>query len=323
MKFHESHFEEYITSAQKESLHPKIDDKIIKKFPNKIQDLKNLIFYGPSGVGKYSLMLKSIKKYSPTELKYEKKISVTYNKEQYYFKISDIHFEVDLSMLGCNSKLLWHDIYLQILDIISAKTNKIGIVVCKYFQDIHSELLENFYSYMQQNYSLSIDLKFILVTEHLSFIPDNIINCCEIIQVPRPSKISYNKCLKNKLQSTFKLQDISNIKNMNSITNENLMKPYKIICSKVIDVIINIENYQLLKIRDLLYDMFIYNLNIDECIWYIIFTLVTNGSISQDKMSKVMIKTYTFFQYYNNNYRPIYHLENYILFLSSIVNINT
>ena len=176
---------------------------------------------------------------------------------------------------------------------------------------------------MQQNYSLSIDLKFILVTEHLSFIPDNIINCCEIIQVPRPSKISYNKCLKNKLQSTFKLQDISNIKNMNSITNENLMKPYKIICSKVIDVIINIENYQLLKIRDLLYDMFIYNLNIDECIWYIIFTLVTNGSISQDKMSKVMIKTYTFFQYYNNNYRPIYHLENYILFLSSIVNINT
>ena len=323
MKFHESHFEEYITSAQKESLHPKIDDKIIKKFPNKIQDLKNLIFYGPSGVGKYSLMLKSIKKYSPTELKYEKKISVTYNKEQYYFKKSDINFEVDLSMLGCNSKLLWHDIYLQILDIISAKTNKIGIVVCKYFQDIHSELLENFYSYMQQNYSLSIDLKFILVTEHLSFIPDNIINCCEIIQVPRPSKISYNKCLKNKLQSTFKLQDISNIKNMNSITNENLMKPYKIICSKVIDVIINIENYQLLKIRDLLYDMFIYNLNIDECIWYIIFTLVTNGSISQDKMSKVMIKTYTFFQYYNNNYRPIYHLENYILFLSSIVNINT
>jgi hypothetical protein len=323
MKFHESHFEEYITSAQKESLHPKIDDKILKKFPNKVQDLKNLIFYGPSGVGKYSLMLKSIKTYSPTELKYEKKLSVTYNKEQYYFKISDIHYEVDLSMLGCNSKLLWHEIYMQIVDIISAKTNKIGIIVCKYFQDIHSELLENFYSYMQKNYSLSIDLKFILITEHLSFIPDNIINCCEIIQVARPSKINYNKCLKNKLQTTFKLQDISNIKNMKSNTNENLMKPYKIICNKVIDVIINIENYQLLKIRDLLYDMFIYNLNIDECIWYIIFTLVTNGSISQVNIPKLMIKTYTFFQYYNNNYRPIYHLENYILFLSSLVNINT
>jgi hypothetical protein len=322
MKFHESHFEEYISSAQKQNLHPSLD-KILKKFPNKIQDLKNLIFYGPSGVGKYSVMLKSIKRYSPTELKYEKKISVTYNKEQYFFKISDIHYEVDLSMLGCNSKLLWHEIYLQIVDIISAKTNKIGIIVCKYFQDIHSELLENFYSYMQQNNSLSIDLKFILVTEHLSFIPDSIINCCETIQVPRPSKINYNKCLKNKLQPSFKLDDISNIKNVNSIINENLMQPYKIICNKIIDVIINTENYQLLKMRDLVYDMFIYNLNIDQCIWYIIFTLVTNGSISQENMSRMMIKTYTFFQYYNNNYRPIYHLENYILFLSSIVNITT
>jgi hypothetical protein len=228
-----------------------------------------------------------------------------------------------MSLLGCNSKLLWHEIYLQFIDIISAKTEKSGIIVCKYFHEIHSELLENFYSYMQKNNSLSIDLKFILITEHLSFIPDNIINCCEVIQVPRPSKINYNKCLKNKLQPTFKLEEISNIKNVNSMINENLMQPYKIICNKIIDVIINTENYQLLKMRDTLYDMFIYNLNIDECIWHIIFTLVNNGAISQENMSSVMIKTYTFFQYYNNNYRPIYHLENYILFLSSIVNITT
>jgi hypothetical protein len=162
-----------------------------------------------------------------------------------------------------------------------------------------------------------------LITEHLSFIPDSIINCCEIIQVPRPSKINYNKCLKNKLQPSFKLEEISNIKNVNSIINENLMQPYKIICNKIIDVIINIKNYQLLKMRELVYDMFIYNLNVDQCIWYIICTLVINGSISQENMSKMMIKTYTFFQYYNNNYRPIYHLENYILFLSSIVSITT
>lgn len=176
---------------------------------------------------------------------------------------------------------------------------------------------------MQQNNSLSIDLKFILITEHLSFIPDNIINCCEVIQVPRPSKVNYNKCLKTKLSPSFKLEEISNIKNVNSVVNENLMQPYKIICNKIIDVIINTENYQLLKVRDLLYDMFIYNLSVDECIWYIIHTLVTDGAISQEHMSKLMIKTYTFFQYYNNNYRPIYHLENYILFLSSIVNITT
>ena len=123
MKFHETHFEEYISSNQKEDLHPKMN-KIFQKFPSKITDLKNIIFYGPPGVGKYTQMLKSIKKYSPTELKYEKKISISFNKQQFFFKISDIHFEIDMSLLGCNSKLLWHDIYMQIIDIISAKNEK-------------------------------------------------------------------------------------------------------------------------------------------------------------------------------------------------------
>jgi len=123
MKYHETHFEEYILTSQKENLHPKLE-KFFNKFPAAIQKLKNLIFYGPAGIGKYTQMLRSIKKYSPTDLKYEKKISITYNKQQYFFKISDIHYEIDMSLLGCNSKLLWHDIYMQIIDIISAKTEK-------------------------------------------------------------------------------------------------------------------------------------------------------------------------------------------------------
>jgi len=46
MKFHETHFEEYISSNQKEDLHPKMN-KIYQKFPNNITDLRNMIFYGP------------------------------------------------------------------------------------------------------------------------------------------------------------------------------------------------------------------------------------------------------------------------------------
>ena len=126
MKYFETHFEDYINV--KETLHPKLE-KIYNKFPKKLFNLKNIIFYGPKGVGKYTQMLKSIKRYSPTELKYEKKISITYNKLPYFFKISDIHYEVDMSLLGCNSKLLWHEIYLQIIDIVSAKNDKVCIIV--------------------------------------------------------------------------------------------------------------------------------------------------------------------------------------------------
>jgi hypothetical protein len=317
MKFHETHFDEYYNV--KNNLHPKLE-KIYSKFPEKINDLKNLIFYGPSGVGKYTQMLKSISKYSPTELKYEKKISITYNKTQYFFKISDIHYEIDMSLLGCNSKLLWHEIYLHLIDIISAKNDKSGIIVCKYFNDIHSELLENLYSYMQQNNAIAVDLKFIIITEELSFIPDSILNCCEVINIARPTRATYNKCMHNssKLPTNIKLENITNIKNLHSSINE-LMHPYKIICDKIIDSMINIDDLKFLKFRDILYDIFIYNLDITDCVWYIISHLINNHKIKEKDISTMLIKTYSFFQYYNNNYRPIYHLENYLFYLVSII----
>ena len=317
MKFYETHFEEYISENNRVNLHPKLD-KIYEKFPKNIQEFKNIIFYGPSGTGKYSQMLKSIKKYSITDLKYERKISVTYNKQQYFFKVSDIHYEIDMSLLGCNSKLLWHEIYQQIVDIISAKTDKSGIIVCKYFHEIHSELLENFYSYMQQNNSIGVDIKFILITEELSFIPDNILNCCEVINIPRPTKTSYVKCTKSKLPAKLKTENITNIKNLH-LYNEDLMLQYRIICNKIIHNLVNINDLQYLKFRDILYDIFIYNLDISDCIWYILSKLVEQKRIKKEHLSKILIKTYCFFQYYNNNYRPIYHVENYLLNLAKLI----
>ena len=317
MNFYETHFEEYINENNRVNLHPKLD-KIYENFPKSIHQLKNLIFFGPNGTGKYTQMLKSIKKYSPTELKYEKKITLTYNKQQYFFKISDIHYEVDMSLLGCNSKLLWHDIYQQIIDILSAKIDKSGIIVCKYFHDIHSELLENFYSYMQKNTDTTIDLKFIIITEELSFIPDNILNCCEIINISRPTKTSYIKCVKTKLPAKLKPENITNIKFLH-IYNEDLMLQYKIICNKIIKNLININELQFLKFRDILYDIFIYNLDMSDCIWYILSSLVEQKKIKKEHLSNILIRTYGFFQYYNNNYRPIYHVENYLLYIAKLI----
>ena len=151
-----------------------------------------------------------------------------------------------MSLLGCNPKLLWNDIYLQIVDIITAKKEKSGIIVCKNFQDIHSELLDNFYSYMQSNNLCSLDLKFILITEEISFIPENILNCCEIITISRPSKSKYAKCFKGSYKKEVQVEHISNIKNMFCEVNE-LMVPHKIICDKIIHEIINIDQLNFLK----------------------------------------------------------------------------
>ena len=218
MKFYETHFEEYIKSNSNMNLHS-------SKFNfNNINDLKNLIIYGPPGIGKYTQALSIIKNCSPTQLKYEKKMITTYNKNIYYFKISDIHYEIDMSLLGCNSKLIWHEIYNQIVDIISSKNEKIGIIICKYFHEINSELLEIFYSYMQTLYNSNITIKYILITEDLSFLPENILNYCAHIKYPRPSRSSYNKCFKIKLNSE---NDISLITNIKDIKSENIFKDKK------------------------------------------------------------------------------------------------
>ena len=358
MKFSDTHFEDYIEANKTCDLHPKLD-VLYKKFPENIQQFRNLIFYGPKGVGKYTQTLKAIKRYSPSELKYEKKILVSYNKSIYYFKISDIHFEIDMGLLGCQSKMLWNEVYYNILDIVSAKTEKIGIIVCKNFQDIHGELLDTFYSYMQTLNQQSISLKFILLTEEISFIPDNIINCCQVISVPRPSKTQYNKCLKTKLPNDFQLEEIVNIKDMrhikynincatrqeqhpqnqeeiphdintnintnihthtiNSTTCQNHIKPYKSVCNKIINEILNIDELKFNQFRDLLYDIFIYDLDITDCIWYILNTLIEMKKIKHNEMIEILTRTFSFLQYYNNNYRPIYHLENYICYLISKV----
>jgi Cdc6-like AAA superfamily ATPase len=401
MKFLETHFDDYISSNQTEPLHPKIEKIFKTSLPDKIENLKNIILYGPKGVGKYTQALQCIKKYSNSELKYEKRLTINSNKENFIIKISDIHFEVDMSLLGCNSKVLWNDIYNQITDVVSMRTYTTGIILCKYFHKIHSELLDIFYSYMHSRAFNKIKLFFIIITEHISFIPDNILNNSQIISIPRPSLGYYNKCINSlrpnknihvyanitnsideivqgedmcfidnmnsdndinnesklhtinpstkqkktinipnthththththtptsdtgktaSLSDNYKnLTSVSNIKNIIVNTNE-LTNPHECICNNIIESIQNPDTINYLKFRDILYEILIYDLDINECIWYILSCLIKTDILHKDNVTDVLLKTFIFFQYYNNNYRPIYHLENYMYNLITTIN---
>ena len=328
MKFLNTTFDDYIQSNNEESLHKSLQ-KIYTNMPEKFNDLKNFLFYGPSGVGKYTQALSSIVKYSPSNLKYNKKLCINYNTKDYFFKISDIHFEIDMSLLGCNSKLLWNELYNNIIDILSSRSNKTGIIMCKNFQSIHSELLESFYSYIQSN-NISISIKYIILTEQISFIPDNIINSFYIISVPRPTKLTYNKILANantntntntnntKLNNTIKLNTIYNIKDhiVNTVSINDNNNNYT---EKLYNKMMSPKSIKFLEFRDFLYDIFIYDININNVIWILLNRLLNNNHINENDMNKIMIDTYSFLQYYNNNYRPIYHLEAFLFNLINII----
>ena len=359
MKFYETHYEDYIGAVDRYNLHPELKSTI-QSFPTDINQLENLIIYGPPGVGKYSQILSILKRYSPSELKYDKRITAETEKTKYIYRISDIHYEVDMSLLGCNSKLLWHEIFFQIVDIILVKPNKVGVIVCKNFHLIHAELLEIFYSYIQQyNHSqANIKIIFFIMTEQISFIPTPIINACHILKVRRPTKESYEKLeLSNQLnftnneiehpflkritnnrnkmlqgQSTnmmpvtriphynniIKDIDLAGITNIKEIRYFQLIDPcdempkdvFNIICDNIIKEIVSPKTLVFTGFRDLLYDILTYNLDMTDCLWYMLTYFIENRYLKTEDISDILIKSYTFLKYYNNNYRPIYHLES-------------
>jgi hypothetical protein len=318
MKFFETKFEDYLNSCEKKNLHPELD-----KLQNIDKDTlfnNNIILYGPPGVGKYTQMLNYIKKFSQSKLKYERKMTINTNKKYpYTFKISDIHFEIDMDLLGCNARLLWNEIYKSILDILSSRTSHSGIIVCKNFHKIHNELLEIFYSYMQSLSHKNINITFIFISESVSFIPNNILNRCIVIPVKRPNKTLYKSITRKNIINSFEINKITNIKNIHS-GNVELCNPNKKIVNTIIENIENYNNINYLEFRDDLYNIFIFHLDLNECIWEIIQYYVNTKKLNEDKLIKIVNYVYKFLKLYNNNYRPIYHLERFIFYLCRTVN---
>ena len=313
MKFLSTHFDDYIQNYNKCPLHASLK-KIYASYPNDINKLKNIIFYGPAGVGKYTQMLACIKKYSPSELKYEKRLTCVYNKTNYFFKISDIHFEIDMALLGCNAKLLWNEIYVNIIDVLTSRTNKSGIVVCKNFHKIHSELLDCFYSYMQIN-NTATNITYIFLTENISFIPDNILNTFNILSIPRPTKTLYNK-ITGSTNTNIPVDEVYNIKNLNTNTIP-MQYNMKIYTEKIYNILLKPTSIKFAGFRDIIYDIFIYDIDIGFFVWDLFTRIIRDKKLNKDQLSDLFIDVFTFLQYYNNNYRPIYHIEK---FLYNIIN---
>ena len=399
MKFYETNYDEYLCSYEKYNIYPELN-KVKDLLPKSQNAFKNIILYGPSGVGKYTQMLSILQNYSPSKLKYDKRIGITYEKQEkkttkpttapiektksstyikkktngnaniqikkqdkkheYTYRISDIHYEIDMATLGCNSKLVWHELFFQIVDIISVSPDKIGIIVCKNFHLIHNELLDILYSYMRHPFQhMNIHIKFILLTEHIGFIPENVLNICSIIPVKRPTKdhylelskhqkkafscftdtlrngIMYDKTNrtvifhKNKTEELLEeipIQCITNAKEIHSFawlksTSEIPVDVFNIICDNILNLVLFPKHLKIVDLRNHLYDLLIYNVDISEYIWYIMNTLIHRGLFrGKEDITDIINQIFIFLKYYNNNYRSIYHLESITLSIINKIN---
>jgi DNA polymerase III delta prime subunit len=343
-------FKDNYISLLNKSISSNINNKyfdFISKLPTNVNEFPNILLYGPSGIGKYTEALKIIENLSPSKLKYEKKMLISSSKNEHYIHISDIHYEIDMENLTCNSKILFNDIYNNIIDVIQSSKEKKGIILCKNFHSINNEILEFFYSYMQKSIGNNIIVKYIIITEHISFIPKNILDICKTLYYSKLSYSNYiklantnNKKFLTEKQKTESVDDknniiyLSNISSINTLkyielnnANENIINLKKSLCNKIINIIIyNNLNYSY--IRNIIYDILIYNLNVYDCVYYIIDGLIrknnnsNNNQLDKYILDKIFIKTCELFKYFNNNYRPIYHLESYVLYLVKLFNKN-
>jgi hypothetical protein len=328
MNFYETHYQDYINKSREYNLHPELTN-IIDNIPHNFSDMCNQIIYGPSGCGKYTQCLKIMEKFSPSRLKYDKKLTVQTDKQKYVYHISDIHYEIDMSLLGCNSKIIWHEIFLQIVDIVSVCNSKQGIILCKNFHLIHTELLDIFYSYLQQynHPNISIKIKFIIITDNISFIPNNILTSCNIISIGRPRKEDIISRINTNLNTISILSqiDINHITNLKEICSfeqiESVEKLpidiFNVICDNIISDMINHTKKSTSNFRDTIYDILVYNLDVPECLWYILSHFIHLEELSNSDITDMIEHTYIFLKNFNNNYRPIYHLESILFYFIS------
>ena len=116
----------------------------------------------------------------------------------------------------------------------------------------------------------------------------------------------------------------SNILNMKETRQFDLYAEYSsalpedifnIVCDKIIADMYAIDNSSFMELRESLYNILTYNLDATECIWYILSHFVMSGELTNDDMSQILDRIFKFLKYYNNNYRPIYHLESILFYI--------
>tara|TARA_B110000114_G_scaffold42707_1_gene45067 strand:+ start:599 stop:1390 length:792 start_codon:yes stop_codon:yes gene_type:complete len=246
------------------------------------EETQHLILYGNNNIDNYCYALNILKKKSKTELKYSRRIAIRYNANDMLFNISDIHIEVDFHLLGVSEYNIFLELFTHVKENI-AINKKEFYIVCLNFHNIKPELLSIFYTFLDEEC-----VQFIFLTSKISFVCDKILQRTVIKKVNGSPPIIPPNIEQNVLELAL------------FISQDN-KKPF-------------------FYLRELLYKFLVLNLDIHDCFQKLIVILIEKEYITFLEINKVLKEYSNFISKYNNNYRPIYHLESYIVFLINLKN---
>lgn len=316
-----------------------------------ISHMPNMLITGSQGVGKYHFALSLLYHLSPSKLRIYKKICVE-SKNTYLIPASDIHYEVDFSQMIINAKTIWMDILKSIMDVA---TTNYAVIMCKNIHLMNEELLDIFYYLIPKLETL----KWIFISEHIDFIPNEIINICERISLKRPTKQFYMSLREKMQQGEYTPHarldvNIEKINNINMIyetvpidTMEKIHyikdHPSHILENEIVHthtakmtdafgkipiaktlamILISNEEYNIIDIREHLYHILTYHIPLEDVMMAVYDELIEERMViglTELHMTKICALNLDVLNYYKNNYRPIYHLEKWFYSLAEIL----
>jgi len=328
MNFCDTYFTDYLQKNAQYNIHPELDE-IISNFPTSINKLPNLILYGCSGSGKYTQSLKIIEKYSPNKLKKTNFIKYSYSKNKnqkanekdvLIFKSSDIHYEIDMYLLGCNSKLYWNEIINEIIGMVKHRKDKNVIILCLNFDKIHQELLDNFHNYFKHLMLGKLCIRYILLCENLSFIPIYTLQLFSVITICKPTQQQCKMICEKNYNDVIGKENIDydtfSGDNLKELFCENKkITLFEKMYSNIYNVFFN-ESFDkniIAVIRNLSYDILVNNIDFFKILQMLIWDfiqiskniIIFNNYLKNDLPNDLV--------YFNNNYRSIFHIENILL----------
>lgn len=333
MDFYDTYFSTYLQKNKQHNLHPELDTIIESKLPKTIETMPNLILFGESGSGKYTQSLRIIEKYSANKLNktnftnycIKNKTAKLNDKDNLIFKNSDIHYEIDMYLLGCESKKYWEELLALIIEEVKYRKNKNVIILCLNFDKTHQELLENFHNYLNHSIFETIAIKYIFLCDNISFIPIQLLQFFNIINICKPSieqlncilsdKNQYNENFNSHLEYITENNNLKNIygkKNNNTLFNKMFERIYEIYIINKFDK--NIVSLM----RNIAYDILVNNIDFYEILQKINWDLIKNNKNNIKLIKYLQNDLPNDLLYLNNNYRTIFHIENILLKLYNL-----
>lgn len=310
--------------------------------------LPNIIFYGPQGSGKLSVVLSFLAKMFSTNNELNMSIynrkNFSYNfeyKEKENMEINIIknnyYFEIDAEDYGYNDKKILYSFIADISNSIDISHKRYKIIIIKNADKLS---LESQYTLKRIIETKSQSIRLILLIQQSSLIDIAIKSRCLMIRIPGPTE----KDMYNLLDNIAKKEDINikqnqkeklvNISDLNvskllfhieySFSNNIFQEPIDRVGTFIdnfINEIKNIDCSDIDSIRNKIYIILLHNNDIQE-LYNIITDKITKDIQDKDIIKKILMAAV----YYNENcqigYRNIYHLECYIIYIINLLNGN-